>query len=118
RLYVDGHADASFDPGSGANGDVNALAVALESKIVVGGAFNTINGMSRNRIARLNNDGSVDLTFDPGDGPSASVWCVSIQRDGKVLIGGTFQFVNGIQRNHIARLNSDGNLDTNFEIGS
>jgi len=117
RLNLDGHADGSFDPQDGPNSTVNAVALTKDNKVVIGGAFTSVNGLPRNRIARLNSDGSVDSSFDPGAGPNFSVWAITVQNDGKVLIGGTFQAVNGTSRNHIARLNPDGSLDTSFDPG-
>ena len=61
--------------------------------------------------------GSVDLTFDAGvigGGASTDVPKVTLQPDGKVLIGGTFLTVGGMMRNSIARLNPDGSVDTTF----
>ncbi len=39
--------------------------VTIDDWIYVGGNFTSIGGQTRNRIARLNSDGSVDPTFDP-----------------------------------------------------
>ena len=44
-----------------------------------------------------------------------TVWAVAVQPDGKVLIGGDFNHVNGQPRNYLARLNTDGSLDTTFD---
>ena len=117
RLNADGSVDTTFDPGEGVTITPNALALTKDGKILIGGAFTTVNGLPRNRIVRLNSDGSVDSTFDPGAGPNVSVWSIFAQNDGKVLIGGTFQSVNHVSRNHIARLNADGSLDTSFDPG-
>jgi uncharacterized delta-60 repeat protein len=58
--------------------------------------------------------------FDPNvTGPNGStVDVVVVQPDGKILIGGTFSSVLGVPRNHIARLNSDGTLDTAFDANA
>jgi uncharacterized delta-60 repeat protein len=50
--------------------------------------------------------------FDPNANGLVSV--VLAQPDGKILIGGNFTTVLGVPRNYIARLNSDGTLDTTF----
>ena len=42
------------------------------------------------------------------------VRAVAIQADGKVLLGGDFHNIDGVARNHIARLNTDGTLDLTF----
>ena len=38
----------------------------------------------------------------------------ALQPDGKTIIGGDFTHVGGVARNHLARLNADGSLDTGF----
>jgi uncharacterized delta-60 repeat protein len=113
RLNADGTTDNSFS--SFPNGAVNAIAIQADGKIVIGGAFTTVNGANRFRIARLNTDGSLDNTFQNGlTGASSTVRCVQIQTDGKILIGGDFTTVNNMSRSYVARLNSDGSLDTGF----
>jgi uncharacterized delta-60 repeat protein len=122
RLNSDGSLDGSFNPGSGVSGgadpSVYSLAVQSDGKVLIGGSFTTFDGVSRVRIARLNANGSRDSAFDPGNGATggddATVYSVKVQSDGKVLIAGGFNTVNGTTRNRIARLTSDGNLDTTF----
>ncbi|MGB8170807.1 MAG: delta-60 repeat domain-containing protein [Chthoniobacteraceae bacterium] len=97
---------------------VFATAVQPDGKIIVGGDFFWVQGVSRNNIARLNADG----TLDPGFNPQANgvVRCLAVQPDGKVLLGGFFTMLqpNGtpspIARQHVARLNADGTLDPGF----
>ncbi|HWI58079.1 MAG TPA: immunoglobulin domain-containing protein, partial [Bacillota bacterium] len=113
RLNADGTLDSAFS--SYLNGVVYAVAVQPDGKIVIGGAFTTVNGASRYRLARLNADGSLDNAFLNGlTGASGTVRCLQIQTDGKILIGGDFVSVNGTARGYVARLNSNGSLDTGF----
>src|SRR6266487_1853202 len=100
-----------FDPN--ANNFVVALGVQADGKIVVGGAFTSIAGQPRNKIARLNPDGSLDTSFDPN--ADNDVYALAVQADGKILVGGFFTSIGGGTRNRIARLNPDGSLDTNFD---
>jgi len=112
-----GDIDTTFDPGTG----FNALAIVStmsNSKLVVGGTFTTYNSQSAPRIARLNTTGSLDTTFNPGTGPNSAVTAIASVEDGKVLIGGVFTSYNGSSINRIARLNTDGTLDTTFDIGT
>src|SRR5690349_20877636 len=60
-----GDVDLSFDPGSGLNGTVNAIAVRPDEKVLIGGEFTTVNGFARFKVARLNPDGSGDGSFNP-----------------------------------------------------
>lgn len=119
RLEGDGTLDAGFGNGlAGANNNVLAVAVQGDGKVLIGGNFTTVNGVARNYIARLNSDGTLDTSFGNGlGGASGSVFAVVVQDDGKVLIGGFFTTVNGTPRNRIARLNSDGTLDSTFVSG-
>lgn len=115
RLNTDGSVDSSFDTSAGPNNWVYAAAAYGSGKVVIGGRFTQVGGTPINRIARLNSDGSLDTTFDPGSGPTDRVYALAVQEDGKVLIGGAFNTVSGAARNHIARLNADGSLDTTFD---
>jgi uncharacterized delta-60 repeat protein/uncharacterized repeat protein (TIGR01451 family) len=120
RMLPSGYLDTGFlaPPNSGANRFIAALALQTDGKIVAGGDFTSFNGIARNRVVRLNSDGSVDTTFNPGLGASNTVWAVAVQTDGKVVIGGDFTSVGGVPRNHVARLNADGTLDTGFDPGT
>jgi uncharacterized delta-60 repeat protein len=120
RLNSDGAMDVTFDSGTGPDDLVREVAVLTGGRILVGGGFTSINGIGRNRIARLNATGSVDSGFLAAPLTGADNWVTAFAvqpSDGKVLIGGLFQTVNGTDRNGIARLNTDGSLDTGFNPG-
>jgi uncharacterized delta-60 repeat protein len=118
RVSATGAADATFTPGTGANNTVDVIVLQPDGKILIGGFFDTYNGTTRNHIARLNSDGTLDASFNPGTGTVGTIISMALQSDGKILIGGTFLSYNGTTRNRIARLNSDGSLDTGFNPGS
>src|SRR4029077_1889836 len=103
----------------GADSAVKALALQPDGRILVGGDFHTLGGQSRTGIGRLNEDGSIDFTFnDPG--LDNSVYAIALQSNGKILIGGTFTKANNgaTTRNRVARLNADGSVDTSFDPGA
>jgi uncharacterized delta-60 repeat protein len=121
RLNYDGSLDSTFNNNSGADNPVYALAQSpVDSKLLVGGSFATLGGVSFNGIARLNKDGTPDTSFNTGglgagsSGASSTVYAVAVQSNGQILIGGDFTTYNGVTVNHLARLNTDGSLDTNF----
>lgn len=126
RLNIDGSLDISFNPGNGFNGSVEALALQEDGKIIVVGLFDNFNDISRPGIVRLNSEGTLDNTFDSGSGFDASLESIVIQSDNKILVGGFFSKYQDIERNWIARLNENGDLDpsfnpseeVNFPIGS
>jgi len=71
-------------------------------------------GVGRSGIARVNTDGTLDTTFTPGTGANAYVQALAIQSDGKIIIGGSFTLYNGVARSRIARINTDGTIDSTF----
>ncbi|MCC5866732.1 MAG: delta-60 repeat domain-containing protein [Wenzhouxiangella sp.] len=119
RLNADGSLDASFDAGSGVNGTVNVIALQPDGRILLGGAFSQVDGTSRQRIARLNANGSLDSGFDPGaNGFSAQVRAIAVQADGRLLVGGDFSAYNSVPVGRITRLNGNGSLDASFDAGT
>ena len=136
RLLANGTVEstATFNPGTGADGPilndlVNSIALQADGKIVIAGQFISVNGQSRKGIARLLTNGTVEgtATFNPGTGAGsgiagtdATVRCVALQADGKILIGGDFTTVNGQSRKGIARLLANGTLEstTTFNPGA
>jgi uncharacterized delta-60 repeat protein len=114
RLNSNGTIDATFNPGSGFDAQVNSISIQSDGKIIVGGIFTTYNGVTSNKIVRLNTDGSLDNTFNSGTGFNSGVISTAIQPDGKIVIGGSFTNFNGTVINRIARLNSNGSIDQNF----
>ena len=120
--WIDGSApgqvDVSFDHESahGPNGTVRALAVQADGRVLVGGYFTRVGGTERHYLARLNDNGALDASFDAriGAGPNDFVYALKVQPDGKILVGGRFSSVDGKPQGSLARLNSDGTLDTNF----
>ena len=119
RLRADGSVDGSFNPEiAGTNVVVETIAVQSDGKILIGGVFATVNGIPRGNIAKLNADGSLDMTFgDSQAGANGKVNAIAQQPDGKILLGGSFTSVNADKRGGIARLEADGSLDNQFGAG-
>jgi uncharacterized delta-60 repeat protein len=120
-VFAPGSLDTSFNPGSGADNHVRGLALQPDGKAVIVGDFTLYNGAPRTGVARVNADGSLDASFDPGTGTAStfrSVEAVALQPDGKIIIGGTFGAYNGAARHGLARVNPDGSLDASFVVGS
>src|SRR5262245_54320739 len=75
---------------------VYATAVQPGGKILVAGKFSVIGGQGRYGIARLNANGTVDTSFNANLDPTLyEVFCVAVQPDGKILIGGNCSRVAG-----------------------
>src|SRR5947209_4590617 len=99
-----------FDPN--ANGEVHVAVVQPDGKILIGGSFTTVLGVTRNNIARLNPDGTLDA-FNPN--ANGTVYAIAVQADGKILAGGLFTSIGGQTRNNIARLDATTGLADSFD---
>jgi uncharacterized delta-60 repeat protein len=104
RLNVDGTLDSTFNAGLGANATVYALGLQSSGQAIVAGDFTTINGTNRNRFARLNVDGSLDLSFDPGRGANNTVFSLVVLSDDNIVLAGDFTEVGGLSRPGVARI--------------
>ncbi len=113
RITKDGELDLSFNTGIGTNGNVYALAIQANGKIIVGGDFTSYNGNKCSNIVRLNADGSFDPSFRYVTANGA-VRKIDIDCEGKVLLGGDFSLINGISKIALARINQRGLLDKRF----
>ncbi|MCX6953369.1 MAG: YDG domain-containing protein, partial [Verrucomicrobia bacterium] len=100
---------------------VEATSVQPDGKIIIAGWFSSVLGVTRNGIARLNADGTLDAGFNPNPNAGCVIFSVALQADGKIVIAGGFTTLqpNGAgsptARGNIARLNADGSLDTGFD---
>jgi uncharacterized delta-60 repeat protein len=98
------------------NGAVNCITVdPATGKIYIGGAFTTWSSVGRNRIARLNSDGTLDTSFNPGDGFNGAVNVIILDSTGKLYVGGAFTTYDSVAANRIIKLNTDGTKDTSFD---
>ncbi len=124
RLNANGSLDSSFNIGAGfvGAGGVRSLALQPDGKVIAGGHFESFNGTSRNKVARLNVNGSLDTGFDPGTGAtnfgSNFVEKVLLQPSGKILIGGDIKNYNGTACNGLVRVNTNGSLDAGFNAAA
>ena len=118
RLNTDGTKDSSFITGTGFNFSVNSMALQTNGKILVGGDFNSYNGVAQNKIIRLNTDGTKDSSFITGNAFNSYILSIALQNNGKIIIGGAFTVYNGETENRLVRLNADGTKDTSFTTGT
>ena len=110
RLNSDGSKDSSFNIGSGFDAGVDSMAVQSDGKILVGGGFSNYNGVSQNRLIRLNSDGSKDNTFNIGSGFDNEVKVIKLNSDGSIFAAGFFTSYNNVTENRLVKLNSDGSV--------
>lgn len=110
---------AGTDEFDGPSFSVYALALQADGRLLIGGDFSSIyageDSADRPGIARLlNRDGINDPTFDPGEGANGTVWCLALEADGSILVGGEFTKFGGARHEGLARLRSNGSVDPNF----
>ncbi|MDZ7319978.1 MAG: cohesin domain-containing protein [candidate division KSB1 bacterium] len=119
RLNSNGTLDTGFNPNPGANAQVTSIGIADNGQVLISGSFSQVNNVNRKCIARLNSDGSLDSNFAPNiSDANCDVRSLATQPDGKILLGGQFTQIDGVNHNNIARLNNDGTLDAGFNPGS
>jgi uncharacterized delta-60 repeat protein len=131
RLNADGTEDTAFSANAVVSGTtakftigLNSLAVQSDGKILVGGIFSNYAGQTgKSYLIRLNADGTEDTAFTEAavrrDGTTAnfssSINSLTIQSDGKILVGGAFiTYAGQTGKNRLIRLNADGTEDTAF----
>ncbi|HAL72598.1 MAG TPA: hypothetical protein DCP71_12600, partial [Verrucomicrobiales bacterium] len=108
----DGTRDTGFTvTTAGGTTAVSALAVQPDGQVLIGGVFTTINGTTRNRIARVSSSGVLDSGFNP-NANTGTVESIVLQTDGQILFGGTFTQIGGTVRNRLARVTAAGALDS------
>ncbi|SCL19380.1 delta-60 repeat domain-containing protein [Micromonospora inyonensis] len=98
------------------DGAVHALAVNPDGKLIAGGNFKTVNGVSRKNLVAL----------DPATGATVGSWVGrsdggqvrrTIVRGNHLYIAGAFHWVNGTSHSLLARLNATtGAIDPTFQI--
>jgi uncharacterized delta-60 repeat protein len=113
RLETNGSLDLSFNPSP--NLVVHALALQPDGKILVAGGFTKLGSTNQRHIGRVNPDGSPDASFLNYSLPNLAVEMVSVESDGKILIGGSFTKLGAEPRSGFAKLHADGSLDSTFQ---
>lgn len=120
RLNINGTLDTDFSTGSGFDGNVNAAALQPDGKIILGGSFSTYNGVAANRIIRLNEDGTIDESFQKDLGFNKDgVQVIKVNMNGEIMVGTSFAgLYNNTEFNRLIFLKEDGTLQPNFDIGA
>ncbi|MGC2238338.1 MAG: hypothetical protein WA584_19445, partial [Pyrinomonadaceae bacterium] len=129
RLKPDGAPDATFNAGGIGfqnilPGSVRTIEPLPDGKVLIGGKFDAINEILRSKIARLNADSTLDSTFQISTSGSGNrftrlqqIYQIRAHSDGKVIVSGDFDYtLNGVTKQNIVRLNTDGSIDTTFNL--
>jgi uncharacterized delta-60 repeat protein len=126
RLNTDGSLDNTFTTQFNDNNIiasfVQSIKVDINGKILIGLGTSPLvsNNITYYGIIRLNDDGSIDTTFNNGligTGPDTSVNAIEIDSNDNIYVGGKFSTYNGTNRSSILKLLPTGLLDGNFSYG-
>jgi hypothetical protein len=117
---VDTWQDAGLPPGFGSlipifehrAGDIdmvgpviNVLATQADGKVLVGGDFEAhTDTQTRTNLVRLTWRGDFDSTFVGRTGSAGTVMDLQMHTDGKIMVGGNFDQINGEARRGLVRL--------------
>ncbi|MGY3088601.1 putative delta-60 repeat protein [Hymenobacter sp. UYAg731] len=116
RFLSDGTIDNTFQTGTGPNSSVRSMARDPSGNIIIGGAFTQVNGINRNRLARLTSTGALDVNYGDPAGASSTVNAVALTPGGQAVVGGAFAQYNTVANTAgLVRLNATtGLLDNAF----
>jgi uncharacterized delta-60 repeat protein len=117
KLDSYGNEVAGFDIGTGFNSTVEVVREDANGKIYVAGDFTSYQGVTANRIIRLNADGSKDTSFDNSTGFNNTPFDLRITSSG-IYVAGQFTTYKSVAANRIIRLNTNGTRDTGFDVGT
>lgn len=96
---------------------IQAQRWSADGKIYIGGGFNH-NGIANNKLIKVNPDGTTDNSFQTLSIVGGRVRVVKDLPDGRILVGGHFTSVNGLNYSKLVRINPNGTVDETFNIGS
>jgi uncharacterized delta-60 repeat protein len=117
RLNNDGSVDSGFLSGTAFSNDgVTVIKIDSANNIMIGGSFTgKYNGISVNRLAFLNANGTIKSNFDIGSGPaSASVLALENDIDGSWFVGGSFSVFDSQNQGRLTKIDSEGVLDIGY----
>ena len=107
----------STNLGTAFNATTRTIKLLSDGTSIIGGDFTTFNGNTRNRIIKLNTNGTENATFvtNSGTGFDFEVYKIAINSNDKILLVGNFSTYNSVSIPiAFIRLNSDGTPDTTF----
>jgi uncharacterized delta-60 repeat protein len=124
RLMPDGSLDGSFQTGTlGATTNfILTSHVQTDGGLLIGGRFDQVAGHAVTSAARLLPDGQVDTTFTPPSftthfGEIGTIRKTVVLSNGRIVLAGSFSFVDSVLASGTIALMPNGDLDTAFTVG-
>jgi uncharacterized delta-60 repeat protein len=121
RFLPNGEVDPSFTPYI--HRAWSSYAVQPDGGLVIGDQSNPNLALPVNNFVRLTPFGAADPAFNPGGLGfqiilPGSIRAIEPQPDGKILLGGKIDVVNGVERYRLARINTDSTTDLSFQVNT
>lgn len=118
RYLPNGSIDTSF------NGDESYYIYDIKyqdnGKIMIAGPFTEYSGITRYNVARLNNDGTLDTSFDsynlPQNGTTYTIFNILVLDDGNYILSGSFKTYDGLPSKYLAKIEADGTINSSFDV--
>jgi len=97
--------------------EIRSVEIDSNNQILIGGVFAALD---RTNILKINQDGSIDPTFDAGNDWGTSVNTIKEDPNGGYYVGGNFSFnsANNTQRLNFAKIGTDGSLSETGTISN
>lgn len=115
RLKENGVVDPGFHTPNFRGGAASVAALLDDGRIVIAGAFKSVDGIPRNGIVVLTSLGQVDTTFNPDFVMAGAPRSIMPQRDGSIIIGGSLTAVSAdTVYTNLFRILPNGRLDSSF----
>ncbi len=114
-----GSAPTALGQSDGVNGVIYAVVGQPDGSVIIGGRFDTVNGLPRLNLARFKPDGTLDTNFlsAPTDGVEGTVYALALDQSGNLLVGGYFTTAQGQPLQNFVRYLATGAVDANFNGG-
>ena len=117
KLKPDGTLDTTYNAGAGLNRFAIANLVS-GSRVYTAGTFTNYKAEGATGIAKISDSAILSSSFNPGIGFNNDVWAMTKQSTGRIIVGGAFTNYSGSSRIRIVGLNSNGTIDSGFNVGT
>ena len=116
KIDPNGKLDTLFNSGNGFSHRVVDLQELKDKRIIVAGDFNFYNGSRLNNIAILHSNGKVDSNFISPSSTVGYINGITISKNDKIYVFGSFSSYNGLQQKYLVRINTNGSVDDSFKL--
>ncbi|MFB9066981.1 delta-60 repeat domain-containing protein [Pseudofulvimonas gallinarii] len=95
------------------NGQVHAMLLQPDLRLIIAGSFTQVNGVERHNIARLLPSGLLDPGWNP-DLPGEGIYALARDSEGRIYAGGSFSGTGNPVRMNLVRIVGSGVVDSSW----